>query len=251
MKRNLIGSIMATGLALLPFASANAFETAQGVVATPIVSLPFTITVSGNYFLPVNLAVNMATGSAITIAASEVILDLNGRSLINVAGSNSANGIFVFNQVDVTVQNGDIVGFGVGVNFAPNSTDNNAKNTAYNLRLDGNLIGVSSTSGTSNLVRQCIIDGGSIGIFFNQDLGSRAEDNILELQAPAELNLTGVALVSVASGGVVFDNNVVAKGGTKIGQIMSGTDKYRFESFVGFATLSPLTGGTNENAGSK
>jgi hypothetical protein len=242
---------MATGLALLPFASANAFETAQGVTATPITTLPFTITTSGNYYLPANLAIALASGSAITIAASEVILDLNGRSLINVIGSNSANGVFVFNQVDVTIQNGDIDGFGVGVNFSPNSTDNNAKNTAYNLRLNNNIIGVASTSGTSNLVRLCIIDGGSIGIFFNQDLGSRAEDNILELQAPVELNTTGVALVSVGSRGVVFDDNVVAKGGTKTGQMMSGTDKYRFESFVGFATLSPLTGGTNEGAGSK
>lgn len=250
MKRNLIPSIMATGLALLPFASANAFETAQGVTATPITTLPFTITTSGNYYLPANLTVALATGSAITIAASEVILDLNGRSLINVTGSNQANGVFVFNQVDVTIQNGDIDGFGIGVYFSPNSTDVNAKNTALNLRLNHNTIGVASVSGTSNLVRLCIIDGGSIGIFFNQDLGSRAEDNILELQAPTELNQTGIALVSASSHGVVFDNNVVAAG-QKTGQVMSGTDKFRFESFVGFATLGPFVGGLDEGARSR
>jgi len=250
MKRNLISSIMATGLALLPFASANAFETAQGVVATPITTLPFTITTSGNYYLPTNLAVALATGSAITINASEVVLDLNGRSLINFASTNQANGIFVNDQVDVTIQNGDIVHFGIGVFFSPNGSDVNAKNTALNLRLNDNTIGVASVSGTSNLVRLCIIDGGSVGIFFDQDLGSRAEDNILEKQAPVELNTTGIALVSVASHGVVFDNNVVAAGG-RIGQIMSGTDKFRFESFVGFATLGPLVGGTNEGAGSR
>jgi hypothetical protein len=241
---------MATGLALLPFASANAFETAQGVVATPITSVPFTITTSGNYYLPNNITTNLTTGSAITIAASEVYLDLNGRTLADSSGSNQANGIFVANQVDVTIQNGDIDGFGVGVNFAPDSTDNNAKNTALNLRLNHNTIGIASTSGTSNLVRLCIIDGGSIGIFFNQDLGSRAEDNILELQAPTELNTTGIALVSSQSRGVVFDNNVVAAG-QKIGQVMSGTDKFRFESFVGFAVNAPLVGGTNEGAGSR
>jgi len=242
---------MATGLALLPFASANAFETAQDVTATAITTLPFTITTSGNYYLPANLTTNLATGSAITIAASEVILDLNGRSLVDTAGSNQANGIFVLNQVDVTIQNGDIDGFGIGVYFSPNSSDNNKKNTALNLRLNDNTIGVASVSGTSNLVRLCIIDGDSIGIFFDQDLGSRAEDNILELQSPTELNTTGVALVSAASGGVVFDDNVVAKGAGKVGQIMSGTDKFRFESFVGFAINSPFIGGTNEGAGSK
>jgi hypothetical protein len=251
MKRNIIVSIMATGLALLPLASANAFETAHGVVATPITALPFTITASGNYFLPANLAVNMATGSAITINASEVILDLNGRSLINVAPSNQANGVFVNDQVDVTVQNGDIVGFGIGVYFSPNSADNNRKNTAANLRLDNNLIGVASVSGHSNWVKDSIIDGGSVGIFFDQDLGSRAENNILEEQVGVELNTTGVALVSAGSLGVLFDNNEVSKGSAAVGQIMSGTDKYRFESFTGFTRLSPLTGGTNEGAQSK
>ena len=251
MKRNIIVSIMATGLALLPLTSANAFETAQGVVATPILAVPFTITVSGNYYLPANITTNLATGSAITINASEVILDLNGRSLINVAPSNQANGVFVNDQVDVTVQNGDIVGFGIGVYFSPNSADNNRKNTAANLRLDNNLIGVTSVSGHSNWVKDSIIDGGSVGIFFDQDLGSRAENNILEEQVGVELNTTGVALVSAGSLGVLFDNNEVSKGSAAVGQIMSGTDKYRFESFTGFTKLSPLTGGTNEGAQSK
>jgi len=252
MKRNVIVSIMATGLALLPFASANAFETAQGVTATPITAVPFVITTSGNYYLPANITTALPTGSAITVEASEVTIDLNGRSLINTASTNQANGIFVLDQVDVTIQNGDIVGFGIGVYFSPNSADNNRKNTAANLRLDNNTIGVASVSGHSNWVKDSIIDGGSVGIYFDQDLGSRAENNILEDQAAVELNTSGVALVSAGSLGVLFDNNLVSKGSTSaIGQQMSGTDKYRFESFVGYPKLSPLTGGTNEGAGSK
>ncbi|HYZ73941.1 MAG TPA: hypothetical protein VE641_12730 [Chthoniobacterales bacterium] len=242
---------MATGLALLPFASANAFETAQGVVAIPINALPFTINVSGNYYLPANLTANLATGSAITVNASEVTIDLNGRSLINIAPTNQANGIFVNDRHVVTIQNGDIVGFGIGVFFSPNSVDDNRKNTALNLRLDNNLIGVASISGHSNLVRDCIIDGGSVGIFFNEELGSRAQNNILEEQVGVELNRSGIALVSAGSFGVLFDNNLVAKGSAPVGQTMTGTDKYRFESFVGYPKLSPLIGGTNEGAGSK
>lgn len=155
------------------------------------------------------------------------------------------------NQKDVTIQNGDIDGFGVRGNFAPDTTVVNAKNTASNLRLNGNLIGIASTSGTSNWVKDSIIDGGSIGILLNQDSGSQAQNNILENQLAVELNQTGIALVSVGSLGVVFDNKVVEKGSAAVGQIMSGTDKYRFESFVGFKVLSPLMGGTNEFAASK
>jgi hypothetical protein len=157
----------------------------------------------------------------------------------------------VNDQVDVTVQNGDIVGFGIGVYFSPNSADNNRKNTAANLRLDNNTIGVASVSGHSNWVKDSIMDGGSVGIFFDEENGSRAENNILEEQAAVELNRSGVALVSVGSLGVLFDNNLVAKRSAAIGQQMSGTDKYRFESFVGYTKLSPLTGGINEGAGGK
>src|SRR6201987_3246786 len=108
MKRRVLSSLMATGLALVPFASANAFETAQGVTATPITSLPFTISTSGNYYLPANLTYTGPAGPAITITASQVVLDLNGRSLVAGVSTNFAYGVLVFNQVDVTIQNGDI-----------------------------------------------------------------------------------------------------------------------------------------------
>jgi len=241
---------MAAGLALLPVGSAMAFETAQGVVATPITSLPFVISTSGNYYLPANLSTSSPAGAAITITASEVVLDLNGRTLSNSLKSNFSYGVLVFNQVDVTVQNGDIDGFYIGVFLSPNSTDVNAKNTVDNCRMNGDGIGVFSLSGTSNWVKHCIIDGGDIGIMFNQDSGSRAEDNILENQAASEEFQTGIALVSTGSLGTVFDNNVVEKGTNALGMVQSGTDKYRFDSFVGFPSNSPHVGGTNELADS-
>jgi len=249
MKRHAVLSLIAAGLTLLP-AAAKAFETAQGVTATPITSIPFTITTPGNYYLPADLTGTAAAGAAITIAASQVYLDLNGRTIKDSTPTNFAFGVFVFNQVDVTIQNGDIDNYYIGVFFSPNTTDVNAKNTAKNLRLNNNGIGVFSLSGTSNLVKDCIIDGGDIGILFSQDSGSRAEDNILENQKASEEFGQGIALMSMGSLGVVFDNNVVEKGSNALGMVMSGTDKYRFDSFVGFPANSPHTGGTNELADS-
>ena len=239
---------MVAGLALLPFAAANAYETATTVPATAITVVPFTITASGNYYVPANLTTAITSGAAITVNASEVYIDLNGRTIADSVATNVAYGVLVNGVADVTIQNGDINGFSIGVYFA-----GTAKNTASNLRLDGDQVGVFSISGTSNWVKDSIIDGGAVGIYFNQDSGSRAENNILEDQALEESQpfFGGIALVSAASFGVVFDLNVVEKGSAAIGQLMSGTDKYRFESFVGFKVLSPLTGGTNEGAGSK
>src|SRR5271167_2674911 len=114
MKRHVVLSLIAAGLALLPVAGAKAFETAQGVTATPITTLPFVISTSGNYYLPANLTTAVPAGAAITITASEVYLDLNGRTLSNSTPTNFAYGVLVFNQVDVTVQNGDIDGFYIG-----------------------------------------------------------------------------------------------------------------------------------------
>jgi len=249
MKRHVVLSLIAAGLTLLPVVT-KAFETAQGVTATPITSIPFTITTPGNYYLPADLTGSAAAGAAITIAASQVYLDLNGRTVKDITPTNFAFGILVFNQVDVTIQNGDIDGYYIGVFFSPNSSDVNAKNTAKNLRLNNDGIGVFSLSGTSNLVKDCIIDGGDIGILFSQDSGSRAEDNILENQKASEEFGQGIALMSMGSLGVVFDNNVVEKGSNALGMVMSGTDKYRFDSFVGFPVNSPHIGGTNELADS-
>ena len=250
MKRNAVLSVITAALALLPLASSNAFETAQGVVATPITSLPWTISTPGNYYLPTDLTTAAVAGGAITITASQVVLDLNGRTLKDSVKTNFAYGVLVFNDVDVTIQNGDIDGFNVGVFLSPDSTDENAKNTVDNVKFNGNAIGVMSLSGQSNLVKNCIIDGGDIGILFNQDSGSRAQNNILENQAASEEFGAGIALMSTGSLGVVFDNNVVEKGSATVGMVMSGTDKYRFDSFVGFPANSPHVGGTNELADS-
>jgi Right handed beta helix region len=250
MNRHIVFFLTATGLTLLPFASANAFETGQAVVATAITALPFTITVSGNYYLPSDLATAATSGAAITISASHVTLDLNGRTLSATSAGTNADGVLVSNQADVTVQNGNIDGFSAGVYFSPASTPVNAKNTASNLKLNGNTFGVLSASGTSNLVKDCVIDGGDVGIWFSQDSGSRARNNLLANQQASASPGLGVALVSSPSFGVVFDDNVVTKGSNALGMIMSGTDKYRFNSFVGFPKNSPHIGGTNEKANS-
>ena len=253
---------MATGLALLPFASANAYETIPGAAVGAAVNIPipggtfttpFIITVSGNYYLTGNRIFTGVAGPAILVDVpggdAEVYIDLNGRTLSDPVPTNFAFGIQTFSQIDVTVQNGDIDGFYIGVFFAHN-TGVNAKNTAQNLKFNGNTIGVMSLSGTSNWIKDNIIDGGDVGVYLADDAGSRVQNNIIQDQAITEQIGLGIALVSTASGGNLFDNNEVLKGGNAIGQFLGSLDKYRFESFVGYTTLSPLVGGTNELDGS-
>jgi hypothetical protein len=55
---------------------------------TPISSAPFTISSSGSYYVTQNLVVS--TGTAITIAASRVSLDLNGFTISSTSATPTA-----------------------------------------------------------------------------------------------------------------------------------------------------------------
>ena len=231
MKRNVVLSLIAVGLTLLPFASSKAFETAVTVGATPITG-PITITTSGNYYLPANLTFT-GVGAAIVVTASEVVIDLNGRSLASTPGNTAFNeGVYVANGADVTIQNGDIDNFGyAGVLFADTQ-----KCVVDKVNFNNDSIGVLNISGSSNLVKNCIIDGGDTGIYFWADLGgSRASNNTLENQKAAEFPGMGVAIFSAGgTAGTYFENNLVSK--TGVGQMLGSVDKYRFETFVDGAT---------------
>jgi hypothetical protein len=238
MKRNVVLSFITGGLCLLSLVGANAFETAAVPAgATAIGSLPALISKPGNYYLATDLAFTGLGSAAITITASQVVLDLNGRTLSATGGTAFTIGVYVANQVDVTIQNGDIDGFGyAGVYLAPDSTDNNAKNVVDNVRFNNDVIAVVSVSGQSNWVKNCIIDGGDTGIMFFADLGgSRASNNTLENQKAAEWPGFGIALFSTGGNGTYFENNLVSKGSNAIGQMLGSGDKFRFETFVGGA----------------
>jgi Periplasmic copper-binding protein (NosD) len=245
IKRNIVFKILSACLNLLPLASTNAWETASGVAGTAIVSVPFIISVPGRYFLASNLTYVPTNGAAITINADEVILDLNGTSLHGPGGSNSAIGVLVPSRHNVTIQNGDIDGFGLaGIELLANS----AQNIVDNVRLNANQIGVLADTGTLNIVKNCVIDGGTVGILFASGSGNRASNNTLGNQGPP----TGIALLTVRDSRNYFENNLVSRGFSASGQVMAGGihDKYRFETFVGFPILHPVSGGVEELASS-
>jgi hypothetical protein len=84
---------------------------------TNITTLPLTITVQGVYCLKQDLATNIASGNAITIATNNVTIDFNGFKLGGLAaGPNTqANGVAAENRQNITLRNGNIRGFRSGV----------------------------------------------------------------------------------------------------------------------------------------
>jgi len=105
---------------LLPFLALAALlpqlASADTTIGTAITALPHTITKPGLYRLTKRLAYSPLSGNAITIEATDVVIDLNGYELIAVAGAtNIAAGIECSAQSRITVKNGTIRGFQNGV----------------------------------------------------------------------------------------------------------------------------------------
>ncbi|HEX5400297.1 MAG TPA: right-handed parallel beta-helix repeat-containing protein [Verrucomicrobiae bacterium] len=124
---------------------------------TPIVSLPFTITNGGSYYLTTNLT-GVSGSNGITIASDEVTLDLNGFGLMGVSGS--LHGIFVATNafyINLTVRNGTVRG------WDGNGVDAFSAENAILERLAVSDTGGYGIDAYGSVIRDCVVDssGGS------------------------------------------------------------------------------------------
>lgn len=138
-------------------------ETTQGI---PIYSLPYTITIPGVYYLTEDHSLSLADGNAITINADNVVLDLNGYNIGNVAaGSNTkAVGIYAWEHKNITIRNGTISGFQIGIRLNSDLTPTRSKgHVIEDIRADKNRLAGIYVSGFSNIIRNNhVIDTGGI-----------------------------------------------------------------------------------------
>jgi parallel beta-helix repeat protein len=124
-------------------------------VGTVIKSLPYTITSPGFYYLIQELTHD---GTAITVNADNVTIDLMGFSLI---GSGSGNGISMSGRSNVEVRNGTIKGFYYGIR--EDSTDGR-HHRVINVRLEGNSMGIFLDS-RGNFIKDCSAFENGDGIY--------------------------------------------------------------------------------------
>ena len=164
-------------------APAPTFKTLQQVAPrTPISSLPYTISSPGSNYVTTNLTgVNAASG--LTIAASDVTLDLKGFSLVGVPGS--IDGILVSgNRTNLWLGNGTVRGWGQeGIN---------GTTALSSVFTDLKIIGggdVGLRSGTAATVTRCTA-------LANNQEGILAFDNCQFSQCAARNNgAAGIAVV--------------------------------------------------------
>ena len=204
-----------TGLA----GTARADETT--LCNTFITAVPFTITAQGHYCFNRNLSTGMTTGNAITINVDYVVLDLNNFKL----GGGSAGlgtttvGVFSRNHRNITVRNGNIRGFKVGVELVGTFAGNIV---VENNVLDGNTSTGSETDGDSSVVRNNLVTntGGSTvdtnwayGIYAdysNTSSGSNGASVVRDNVITNTFSVNGTTGI----GATVVDHNIVALGET-------------------------------------
>ena len=128
-KAFLRGSVAVIGLVACGFASA------ETTICTAITQgmLPYVIATPGIYCVNQKLTTNMSSGAAITINASNVVLDLNANAIGNLlapALTTTAIGVLANSRQNVTVQNGIVRGFWIGIALvdlaAPGTASGNA-----------------------------------------------------------------------------------------------------------------------------
>src|SRR4051794_17038646 len=120
---------------------------------TPISALPFTISTPGSYYLTGNLTAT-ADGSAITVSADNVTIDLNGFTLAG-GGTGSRRGINVSAQKGLCVRNGTLSGWTTGPLVALS-----AVGCLYeNLRVINNVSNQGMSVGNGTTMRACVATG--------------------------------------------------------------------------------------------
>jgi hypothetical protein len=167
------GSVMRckghVSLILLCFLTGGVFVlslSAETTMGNAITSLPYTISSQGVYYLTGTHKWNLATGAAITIAANDVILDLNGYKIQTTNGkANTAWGIYAYQRKNLTIKNGTIKGFYCGVYLKDSSSFsvNSRAHVVEDIRAEKNSGRGIVVNGTGCIIRNCQVvqTGGS------------------------------------------------------------------------------------------
>ena len=224
---------------IMLFSSTARAETTQ---CTPITSIPTTITAQGIYCLNGNLAGVLATGSAITINTNNVTIDMNGYKLGNLgAGSATlANGIYAYQRKNITIRNGIIRGYFLGVNLddiSPYSTSSG--HLIEDVRFDGNTFIGMQVMGIGNTVRnnQAVNTGGTtqdtdaLGII-TAGSGARVLNNDI---------IGAAASTGDAYGIFIFQGDGTVVEGNRISNVTSGSGP-SYGTYIDFSPNTTVSG---------
>jgi len=195
--------------------------TSSAPVCTVISSLPTTISSAGVYCLNGNLNTTQTSGIAIEIIANDVVIDLNGWRLdIQSVPTEITQGISADQQSNITIRNGTVQGFGIGINLSglsPYTTSSD--HIVEDIRVIDCILAGIHVQGSNSMIRRNHIsdcnppDITPFGIWFYGSDG-RILDN--------DINNVGSPFFGGAEGIRVDDSDYVVIEGNRISHLGPG-----------------------------
>ena len=245
---------LAATLLVLLASVLGAAPTRAETVCTAITALPAVITVQGVYCFTGDLSTAMGSGPAIDIQTNNVTLDLNGFKLGGLAAGpgTTALGIRAINRQNITIRNGTIRGFLVGINLATIISASQG-HVVEDIRADQNTsLGIFVTALNSIIRNNLVVATGGTTIYgTNADAagisvhadGTRVLNNdVMDTMKQGTGTARGIEFVGGIAGGLAVNNRItVADRG--IEYVGGATGKYRDN--VTFGVTTPYTGGTD------
>jgi hypothetical protein len=217
---------------------------------TEIASLPTTITTPGIYCLRSHFNTNIASGSAVTIATDNVILDLNGHKICNaVAGpGTTAIGVYSHQRKNITIRNGTIRGFLNAVALTDVSPFTSSRgHVVEDVRADDNAyMGISVAGGGSVIRRNHVVEtGGSLiganayGIYVFGPENRVIDNDVVTVTPTGSGHSYGIWFAATAVDSAASGNRVTeAHGG-----IYMHDDSIKYRDNVTTGVLTPYFGG--------
>ena len=243
---------------------------------TAITYLPYTIIYEGVYCFTESLETNMASGNAIVINVDNVIIDLNGWMLdgLGAGAGTTTRGIYAGQRKNITIRNGTIRGFKMGLYFYDTSPyiisqghlvediravantyaafyvfgsestfrRNRVFNTgdttgfAFGFYLGGSGLRVLNNDVSNTTVNS---SGNAFGIYVGSTEGGVIEGNRINDLSSVTGNAFGIY---ISGGSVLVDHNYIENAVNGI-TFSGATGKYRDNLTVNVTT--PFSGGTD------
>jgi hypothetical protein len=212
-----IALFLQAGLLSMPHAAraAQSYDNCNNFID----SLPATISTQGVWCLRHDLATNIASGNAITIATNNVTIDCNDFKIGGLAAgtTSTASGIYAYNRQNAAIRHCNIRGFYNGINLAGND---GAGHLIEDNRLDNNLyIGISVTGEHNRVRRNAIFDTGGYANSAYPTAGSTAYG----ISASASItNNTIDGVFTTVTTNTVWGIQAMSDGAQVIGNMVDG-----------------------------
>ena len=243
-----------TSFYLLGSAQMLKAEDGESKLATPIPSLPYSITSPGVYSVNTEFpALTIASGAAIVINANNVTLELNGHSIFNSNAANTAKGVYAYDHKNVTVRNGTMRGFSIGIDLLSSVTNGSLSNgnVVEDLVVNGSSWLGIRVWGNANVVRRCTLtnsggtasnDGNGYGLTVQAGTGNRVFDNDITGVTATDATHLGYGIFIGTATDTFIVNNRIGQSKYGIYYASGSTGKYRDNIISDAVTYSFVLG---------